>query len=419
MNLQIFPPDGFLEASVDLPLSKSMCARALIINKAGGFDVPQQVSDSDDTLALMAALDVKEGTVDIGAAGTAMRFLTAYYASTPGVDVVLDGSERMRLRPIGILVDALRTLGAKIEYAGTEGFPPLRIIGQQLEGGTVSLDPTVSSQYVSALMMVAPRMARPLSLLFDSEPVSLPYIRMTAKMMKDAGVECDFLYNRIDVPNSHYTTPLNKMERDWSAASYWYSITALSAGCVTLNEMTTDSCQGDSRMMEFGSKLGVETTDSEDTDGALDLMASPEQHSRLDADMSENPDLVQTLAVAAAALGIPFRFTGVHTLRDKETDRLEALCAEALKLGLIFEIEGNDVLSWEGKRVPIEKLPRIATYNDHRMAMAFAPLAVFLPGIVIENSEVVSKSYPNFWTDLENAGFELRDADARELTAED
>lgn len=410
MDLRIFPPDGILEASVDLPYSKSISARALIINKIGSFSEPERLSDSDDTKVLRAGLAATGGTVDVGAAGTAMRFLTAYFASAEGVDVVLDGSERMRKRPIGILVEALRCLGADIEYVDNEGFPPLRIRGKKLSGGEVSLNASVSSQFVSALMMIAPRLTSALSIVFDNEPVSLPYIKMTASMMTEAGVEPDVLYRRVEIPHVPYSAPITTVERDWSAASYWYSIVALSAGWVTFNDMSIDSIQGDGVMKALGEKIGVLTSESEDVDRALELSASPEQHSRLDLDMSDTPDIVQTLAVAASALGIPFRFTGVHTLRDKETDRLEALKNEALKLGLLYEIEGDDVISWEGGRVPITQMPEIATYSDHRMAMAFAPLAIFLPGIVIRDSEVVAKSYPDFWTHLEEAGFTLRDA---------
>ncbi len=411
MNIRILPPDGMLEASVDLPLSKSISARVLVINRIGGFETTAPVSDSDDTRVLAEALQHSTGTVNIGHAGTAMRFLTAYYAATPGTDIVLEGSERMHQRPIGILVDALRVLGADIEYLGNEGYPPLRIRGKQLTGGEVALNPTVSSQYVSALMMVAPLMDKPLTLKFDGEPTSLPYIKMTGALMTKAGVEPDYLYNRVEVPNTPYSTPLDYSERDWSAASYWYAIAAISAGWVTLNDMAIGSLQGDSAIKTFGERLGVNTSESEDVEGAVELSAGPEQFSRLDADMADTPDLVPTLAVAAAALGIPFRLTGVHTLRNKETDRLEALRAEALKFGLVFEIERGDVLSWEGARVPMRELPRIATYDDHRMAMAFAPLSIFVPGIVIEDAEVVSKSYPGFWTDLEAAGFTLLDGD--------
>lgn len=405
MDYKIFPPDEILQASVDLPLSKSMSARALLINKIGKFDVDVEVSDSDDTKALIRGLEADHGVVNVDGAGTAMRFLTAYYAAKPGTDIVLEGNERMHLRKIGELVKALRELGADIEYMGTEGYPPLHIRGKKLSGGQVALDPSVSSQYVSALMMIAPMMDDDLTLRFDAEPASMSYIRMTIAMMEQAGVEVERSFNGIEIAHGHYTKPITHIERDWSAASYWYSIAALTAGWVTFNDMTAESVQGDRNMITFGERLGVITAESEDVDGALELSASPEQHSRLDADMSDNPDLVQTLAVAAAALGIPFKFTGVQTLREKETDRLEALRKEALKLGLIFEIDGDKSISWDGQRVPVVEMPRISTYNDHRMAMAFAPLAVFIPGIIIEDIEVVSKSYPEFWTHLEEAGF--------------
>lgn len=417
-NIRIFPPEEMIECAVTLPLSKSMSARALIINKIGGFNTDIEVSDSDDTAALSSGLDVLEGKVNVGPAGTAMRFLTAYYAATPGASIVLDGDERMRDRPIGILVDALRDMGADIKYLGNEGFPPLEIHGHVLSGGEINLDATVSSQYISALMMIAPKLAKPLILNFDGEPTSLPYIRMTSAMMTRAGVEPDFLYNRIEIPNRPYTFPIGEIESDWSAASYWYAISAISAGWITLRNMGLNSVQGDSAMIKFGEKIGVTTSVSDEERNALQLSVTPEQFSRLDADMADTPDLVQTLAIAAAALGMPFRFTGVHTLRNKETDRLKALKDEALKLGLIFETEGDDILAWEGKSMPIHELPRFNTYNDHRMAMALAPVSIVLPGIIIEDADVVSKSYPQFWNDLTHAGFIIQEVGDGTETAE-
>ncbi|MCH5220133.1 MAG: 3-phosphoshikimate 1-carboxyvinyltransferase [Muribaculaceae bacterium] len=416
MNLHITSPEGILEASVDLPLSKSMAARAIIINSVGGFPNSLPLPQCTDTDCLRQALSVDQGNVNIGGCGTAMRFLTAYYAAAPGTDIILDGDERMRKRPIKPLVDALLSLGADIEYMNTDGFAPLHIKGSTLLGGEISIDASTSSQFISALMMVAPLMGSPLRIALDNEPASLAYIKLTAKMMERCGVEPEFTYNGISVPNSPYTTPSTDIERDWSAASYWYSIAALSAGWVTLNDIHRDSMQGDSRMIDIGEKLGVITAESEDVDGALELSASPEVFSRLDMDMSNTPDLVPAVAVMAAALGVPFRFTGVNTLRHKECDRLEALKAEALKMGWLFEIERDDVLSWENRRVPVTQLPRIASHGDHRIAMAFAPLALMLPAIIIENAEVVDKSYPDFWVDLEQAGFIVADEDAVEKT---
>lgn len=398
-----------LEATVTLPLSKSMSARALVINRLQKASESVQVSDSDDTRALAAALDVTVGDVNVGPAGTAMRFLTAYYAATPGVEVVIDGSERMRQRPMGGLIDALRQLGAQIECLSEEGHAPMRITGRRLTGGDVRVNPGISSQFLSALMMIAPTMEAPLNIRFEGDPVSMAYIRMTASMMAMAGVEPEFSYGLIEVPNSPYTRPIETIEKDWSAASYWYSIAALSAGWITLDGMSLPSVQGDAAMVGIGEKLGVVTGESEETENALELSASPEQFSRLDLDMSNTPDLVQGTAFAAAMLRIPFRFTGVSTLRVKETDRIEALRKEALKLGIIFTVESDDVISWDGQMVPIEQLPEFDIYGDHRMAMALAPVSLYVPGIVIKDAEVVSKSYPGFWSDLQKAGFVIEE----------
>lgn len=411
MNIRIYPPDGMIEASVDLPYSKSVSARTLMINQIGGFNVDVPVTDCDDIKVLKAGLAAKQGNVSVGDSGTALRFLTAYYAASEGCDVILGGSPRLEERPISTLVDALRELGADVTYAGREGFAPLHIRGKKLRGGETDIDVSISSQFVSALMLVAPLMSSPLKLKFSTEPVSLPYIKMTAAMMEKCGVEPDISFDSIEVPSGNYTSPAVETERDWSAASYWYAVAAISAGWVTLNDMQKKSLQGDSAVIELGERLGVLTAESEDVDGALELSASPELYSRLDADMSATPDLVPALAVASAALAVPFRFTGVQTLHDKESDRIKALVDEALKLGLIFEEERNGVLTWESKRVPIRELPRIKSHGDHRIAMAFAPVSVFVPGIVIEDCEVVAKSYPDFWTHLEAAGFRLEDAD--------
>lgn len=410
MDLQIFPPEEMIEASVTLPLSKSMSARALIINKIQNVSPSIELSDSDDTKALVEGLGKTTGLVNVGAAGTAMRFLTAYYASTPGVDIIVDGSERMRERPMEPLIKALRDLGADIECLGNEGFAPMRIHGKRLSGGEVNVDPGISSQFLSALMMIAPAMESPLTICFEGDPVSLSYVKMTAAMMAEAGVEPDFSYGRIEIPSGSYTKPVDKIEKDWSAASYWYAIVAVSAGWITLSDMSLPSVQGDAAMVSYGEKLGVLTEPSEDDPESLALSPSPEQFSRLDLDMSQTPDVVQTLAFAAALLGIPFRFTGVGTLRDKETDRLTAMQKEARKLGLLFEIENDgNTIAWEGRGVPVNALPVFDTYSDHRMAMSLAPVALCVPGIIIRNSEVVTKSYPEFWNNLREVGFELKE----------
>lgn len=411
MNIRIFPPDEMLEASVDLPLSKSIAARSLVINAIGKFEESAPLPDCQDIEVLKNALCMTRGEINIGMSGTAMRFLTAYFAATDGCEIVLTGDERMSLRPVSILVKALREMGASIDYLDKEGFLPLKITGKKLSGCELTIDSTVSSQFISALMLVAPLLDNPLTIRIDGEAVSVPYIKMTAAMMAESGVEPVFRYNGITVPNSAYGRPSLRSERDWSSASYWYAITALSAGWVTLNDISVQSLQGDSELITLGEKFGVLTNPSEDVDGALELSVSPEQFSRLDADMSQTPDLVPALAVTAAVLGIPFRFTGVRNLRDKECDRLTALCQEALKIGRIFEVEGDDILSWEGQHIPVNEMPVFSTHGDHRMAMAFAPVSIFVPGIVIEDYEVVRKSYPDFWTHLEQAGFILEKAD--------
>lgn len=419
MDYIIYPPEDILDTTVDLPLSKSISARLLVMNKlTGAADVPETtVADCEDTRALRGALSCTEGTVDVGAAGTAMRFAAAYFAATPGTQVLLCGSERMHNRPIGILVEALRELGADIEYAGREGFPPLRICGRRLSGGHIAVDASVSSQYLSALAMIAPTLDSALTVTLNNVPASLPYLRMTVDMMKARGIDAELSGMTMHIaPGAYRPLPDFEVEPDWSAASYWYAVAALSAGWVTLPGLRADSAQGDSAMARYGERLGVITTFTtaaeadDDTPPGAALSASPEVFNRLDLDMSAVPDLVQTLAVAAPMLGVPFRFSGVHTLRDKETDRIAALCSEAAKLGLLFDTEGDDVLAWEGRRCPVFERPVIDTYGDHRMAMAFAPAALYVPGLVIRDVEVVDKSYPTFWSDMAKAGFTLADA---------
>lgn len=410
MDYRIYPPDGFVEATVRLPLSKSISNRALIINALTPGAAPlSDTARCDDTDAMTAALTAPDGTIDIGAAGTAMRFLTAYFAASPGRQVTLDGSERMRQRPIGQLVDALREAGADISYTGREGFPPLAIKGKRLKGGDIRIDGAISSQYISALLMVAPTMTDGLSLKISGELPSMPYIKMTLEMMEQRGVEAVVGPDSIDIAPGRYRLPAdNAIEEDWSAASYWYEITALSAGSVALPGLSPQSLQGDARCMEIFERLGVLT--ERDDCGGLALTPSPDTHSRLEIDLSEQPDLAQTLAVTAAMLGVPFRLSGLSSLKIKETDRLEALRKELDKLGISVEIERDEVLSWEGRRHPIFEMPRIDTYQDHRMAMAFAPVAIFCPEIIINDIEVVSKSYPSYWDDLRAAGFTLQDA---------
>ena len=412
MDLKIFPPEELTGTPVSLPLSKSESNRRLIISAlTPGGQRPEAVADCDDVDAMLAALDsAPQGFVNIGAAGTAMRFLTAYYACLPGADVTLDGSERMRQRPIAILVDALRALGADIDYAGAEGFPPLRIRGRMLEGGSLELDASVSSQYISALLMVAPTMQRGLELRLRGNVVSTPYIYMTLNLMARAGVDAEFDENTmtVRVPYGVYRPDPLPVEADWSAASYWFEIAAVSTEPVTLLGLREKSLQGDSAVRRLFKVTGLES--EFDRAGELHLQLTPDAGARLEVDFTDTPDLAQTMAVTCCLLSLPFRFTGLQSLRIKETDRLAAMQMELSKLGFIVDVEDPGTLLWRGARFNAGEEPEpIATYNDHRMAMSFAPAALFYPGLQINNAEVVSKSYPRFWSDLRAAGFTLEE----------
>ena len=414
MNYRIFPPDELIETRISLPLSKSISNRALIINALiPGSSPLEEVAKCDDTDVMVKALSEPEAEgVDIGAAGTAMRFLTAYYAATEHGEKTIDGSERMRERPIGVLVDALRQLGADIEYAGKEGFPPLRIKGRRLAGGELTIASDVSSQYISALLMVAPVMERGLKLILTGETISRPYINMTVSMMERAGAQVETDGNTITVePGGYHTNTQEPIEADWSAASYWFEIEALSSGFITLDNLSEQSLQGDSKIARYFAQLGV-TTEFDAENNCAELMANPDQAPRVVLDMTDTPDVAQTVAVTCAMLGIPFELSGLASLHIKETDRIAALAKELLKVGVMLDTQRNDAISWDGRRRPVAEMPEFDTYADHRMAMAFAPVALYIPGICIRDAEVVSKSYPDFWKDLAHAGFIIADADA-------
>ncbi len=419
MDYRIFPPEEILETTVSLPLSKSIGARALILNHIAGGRTATCECDDTATLAsiLEAGMPHDGSTVDVGPAGTAMRFLTALCAASEGVDCELTGTERMQKRPIGPLVHVLRMLGADIEYLGEEGFPPLRIKGKRLSGGTVDIDASESSQFVSALMMIAPLLEAPLSIRLLGNVQSMPYIRMTAEMMRMRGATVDFDRDKVDIYTPSGLKTLPQDEPDWSAAAFWYEIAAVTAGWVTLTGLCHDTLQGDSEVASLFERLGVLTEFTED---GAELSATPDLYSNLDADLSDMPDAVPALVVTACLVGIPFRLTGVGALRHKECDRLQALVNEMAKLGCLLEIENyGTTLQWDGRRVPVTTLPEFDTYADHRMAMALAPVAVFVPGIVVKDAGVVSKSYPGFWEQFEKAGFRLVDPSEPLSTAEE
>lgn len=411
MNYRIFPPDGIIECRIAPPVSKSLSNRALVINAIAGAPSPGGLAICDDTQAMIKAIedDNNDSTIDVGASGTAMRFLTALIAATPGRTANIDGCGRMRKRPIGPLVDALRSLGASIEYSGEKGFPPLRISGTRLRGGEISIAADVSSQFISALMLVAPSAESPLTINFDGDPVSGSYVTMTAELMRRQGIDVETSPASVTVCPGKYTHVESVDEADWSAASYWYEIAALSAGWIELEGLSVYSLQPDRHVTDIFADLCVDTDWNDD--GTASLNPNPDQAPRLNIDLTDNPDLAPTLAVTCCMLGIPFTFTGLSTLRIKETDRLSALCSELLKISFIAEADDKGILSWGGMRGPVRSIPSIDTFGDHRMAMSFAPVSIFCPGIEIRDAEVVEKSYPGFWDDLRSAGFIVVDSD--------
>lgn len=394
-----------LYATVQLPASKSISNRALILHAlSGGSTRPENLSDCDDTQVMIRALDHMPDVIDIHAAGTAMRFLTAYLCVTPGTHTIT-GTERMQQRPIRILVDALRTLGARIDYAGNEGFPPLRINGTQLTDSEIELAGNVSSQYISALLMIGAVLPVGLKLRLTGDIISRPYINLTLQLMHDFGAQAGWTSeNSISVaPGGYRDTPF-RVESDWSAASYWYQMTVLSAGSpeVELLGLFANSAQGDSHGAELFARLGVQT---EYTPQGVKLRKQGHPVVRLDEDLVDIPDLAQTFVVTSCLLDVPFRFTGLQSLKIKETDRICALITELRKLGYVVHAEQDSILWWDGERCPADEQPGIDTYEDHRMAMAFAPACLVRPDIRINEPQVVSKSYPRYWDDLQAAGF--------------
>ena len=402
--ITIKPPTN-LKGSINLPPSKSICNRALIINalSCSPYEI-QNLSDCDDTHAVTAVLNSDSNHFDVGAAGTAMRFLTAYLSKIVG-EWTITGSERMKKRPIRILVEALNSLGARIEYMEEEGFPPLRIFGSALQGGEIELDSSVSSQYISALLMIAPTMEKGLSIKLKGHLASKSYVQMTLKIMGDFGVKATWNKGKIIVPSQEYKPVKFNVESDWSAASYWYEIVALlGEGEILLKGLKKNSCQGDAEVAELFALLGVRSSYTKE--GVL-LTATGEMTSCMIYNFVDQPDLVQTFVVTCCLLNIPFSFTGLETLKIKETNRTAALITEMAKLGYKLNETEEGALEWKGDKIRSSKNPVIDTYEDHRMAMSFAPAAIKISGLAINNPEVVSKSYPMFWEDLKRVGFEI------------
>ena len=406
MDLRLHAPD-IASAKIALPTSKSITNRALLI--AALCDGEPQVMHPalcDDTAVMIDALGRDGGVIDVGAAGTAMRFLSAYFATREGITVTLDGTERMRHRPIGALVDALRRLGACIDYMGDEGYPPLRITGKALRGGDVVMDGSVSSQFISAVMMILPAIGGG-AITLTGDIVSTPYIHLTASVMRQMGAQVEITDYRINAGDG-YAGDCCLVEADWSAAAPWYAIAALlPQSQLQLMGLVPDSIQGDSRLVELGRALGIESR-FDSMGVALDTSHFIGCCCSSYVDMTATPDLALSWAVLLCLLERSFRMTGVRTLHLKESDRVEALRTELLKLGYVLKIESEDAVSWYGERVAVsEQPPVIDPHDDHRLAMAFAPAAVRFPGLVIRNAQVVSKSYPSYWRHLAQAGFSV------------
>lgn len=396
-----------IDVAVQLPASKSISNRALILNglSFSPFEV-MNLSDCDDTRVMIDAFTKEDNLIDVKAAGTSMRFLTAFLSRTPG-DWIITGTERMKERPINILVDALVSLGARIEYLGKPGYPPLKIRGTALNGGVIHLSGGVSSQFISALLMIAPTMTKGLTIHLEGDIISVPYIKLTLGMMAQYGVKVHWEDKTIKIYSEEYK-PVEQyiVESDWSAASYWYEIAALSDNAnIELKGLFKDSMQGDSKVADLFLDLGINTEYTED---GVRLTKTNRITKKFFHNFVNEPDLAQTFAVTCCMMNIPFMFTGLQSLKIKETDRIEALKQELRKFGYILRDSNDSILEWDGELCEAEPDPVIKTYEDHRMAMAFAPAAIKKENVKIAHPGVVSKSYPSYWKDLENSGFAIQ-----------
>lgn len=406
MNLKLSTNSQYIidNSQLNITGSKSETNRLLLLKALFPNITLANTSNSDDSEVMQKALAGNDEIVDIHHAGTAMRFLTAYFAVTEGREVVMTGSSRMQERPIKILVETLAQLGVEISYLKEEGYPPIKIKGKKVTASKVNLAANVSSQYISALLLVASKLENGLELTLKGEVTSIPYIKMTLALLKDLGIQTSFEGNVIKVyPKEAVETREMIVESDWSSASYFFSLVALAdAAKITLSSYKENSLQGDSELVSLYEKMGVKTT-FENNKMTLEKVAGF-NYQDVNFELNNTPDIAQTIVVTCLGLGIGCHLTGLHTLKIKETDRLEALRIELTKLGANISVT-NDSLTL----VPSQNINHnvhIATYNDHRMAMAFAPLAVKVP-IIINDAEVVSKSYPDFWNDLKALNFQI------------
>lgn len=407
MNLKLHKPINSVSGTINLPGSKSISNRILIIKALSGLDfLIQNLSDSDDTKHLKEAIENYStySIINVGHAGTDMRFLTAFLSIKNG-DYELTGSERLQQRPIKDLVDVLKTLGADIYYKNNEGFPPLQINGKQLQGGAVEISGKISSQFITALLLVAPYFTKGLELTIKDELVSKPYVHMTIELMKEFGASVIWKDNKIIVEPIPYTYHKKEfiVESDWSAASYYYSMVALSkiGTQLSIKGLFENSLQADDVCSNIYKNFGVKTTFNDNE--IVISKNSKANTSLLELDFIECPDITQTIVCSCIGLNVPFKFTGLQTLKVKETDRITALQNELQKIGCAIEITDTSIQWTATKSEAIDNLS-VATYNDHRMAMSFAPLCLLVDNVIVENAEVVSKSYPMFWEHLKSIG---------------
>ena len=401
-DLTLRHQSGNLHGRIQITGSKSESNRMLLLQALYPQITLDNLSNSDDTVAMKSGLESDKNMVDIGHAGTSMRFLSAYYSTLENQEKILTGSSRMQERPIGVLVDALRQLGADISYLKNEGYPPLLIKGKQLRANEVRLSANISSQYITALMLIAPSLPDGLRLYLEGKITSIPYIEMTLSLLHKIGVDAIFSGQHIQVfPKKDITQITHAVESDWSSASYYFSMVALAKEAdVSLSTYKKDSLQGDRVLMDVYQQFGVKSSIENNT---LALKKQTMGSTQVQLDLSDAPDIAQTIAVTCYGLGLSCSLTGLHTLKIKETDRLVALQNELSKLGATIEITDKS-LHLHKRTNPIRPNVLIETYHDHRMAMAFAPLGLLVP-IRIQDADVVTKSYPGFWKDLEQNGF--------------
>lgn len=402
MQYQVFSPEK-IQTTVQLPTSKSISNRALILNALSLSSRPiVNLSDCEDTQVIIDAFNSDSNVFDIKAAGTAMRFLTAFLAGMEG-EWVIKGSKRMHERPIYPLVDTLISLGAEIEYMEREGYPPLKIRGKTLKGGEVYLSGNISSQFTSALLMIAPLMEKGLTIHIQQEIISKPYVYLTLAMMEKYGVATKWEGNVITVRPQNYAPTTLTVEPDWSAASYWYEMVALLPGSeVKLLGLGKTSLQGDANVANLFNDLGVTT---EYVSDGIIIRKTKKPTKKFFHDFVNEPDLAQTFAVTCCLLGVRFVFSGIQSLKIKETDRVQALINELKKLGFVLKENEIGMLEWDGERCFPDSQPEIDTYDDHRMAMSLTPAAIPYKTLKVNDPGVVAKSYPNFWSDLRDAGF--------------